>query len=73
MRTVALTETGEQDFLAGSDGGYYTPAPGVEAVCDWCGRWGHPVGMYHRQELFKQGATLVCGRHVRLDGGLQTA
>ncbi|HVK15298.1 MAG TPA: hypothetical protein VM533_00020 [Fimbriiglobus sp.] len=71
MRIIELTETGEPDFLAGSDGAYYTPAPEIEAECDWCGWWGHPVGLYHRQELYRPGAALVCGRHVRLDGGLQ--
>jgi hypothetical protein len=49
MRTVTLTETDARDFLAGSDGAYYTPVVGVEARCRWCGRWGHPAGLYLRQ------------------------
>lgn len=68
MKTVTLTETGEADFYAGDDGAYYTPVAGVEARCDWCRRWGHPSGLYHRQVLFTRRVTLVCGRHVRRDG-----
>ena len=66
MKTVTLTETGQKDFLAGSDGAYYTPVVGVEARCRWCRRWGHPAGLYHRQVLFSRRSALVCGWHVRL-------
>jgi hypothetical protein len=65
MSVVTLTETGEQDFFAGSDGAYYTPVHGVEARCRWCRRWGHQADFYHRQVLYTRGAVLVCDRHGR--------
>ena len=52
MRTVTLTGTGEENFFVGSDGAYYTPVSGVEAKCRWCGRWGHPAGLYYREVLY---------------------
>jgi hypothetical protein len=65
MRVVTLSETGERDFLAGSDGAYYTPVRGAEARCRWCRRWGHQAGLYYREVLFTRRNALVCGRHVR--------
>lgn len=65
MRKVRLVETDARNFWAGSDGAFYTPANRVEAVCAWCEKWGHQVGMYHRQVLFTRGGVLVCRRHVR--------
>lgn len=68
MGVVTLKETGERDFLEGSDGAYYTPVRGVEARCRWCRRWGHQDELYHRQVLFTRRTALVCGRHVRREG-----
>ncbi|HJZ53951.1 MAG TPA: hypothetical protein VKE74_03290 [Gemmataceae bacterium] len=68
MKMVTLTETEAHDFLAGSDGAYYTPVVGVEARCRWCRRWGHQAGLYHRQVLFTRRAALVCARHIRREG-----
>ena len=65
MSVVTLTETGERDFLEGSDGAFYTPVRGVEARCRWCRMWAHQAGLYYRQVLFTRRAALVCGRHVR--------
>jgi hypothetical protein len=67
MRTVTLTETGQADFYEGDDGAFYTPVVGLEARCEWCARWGHHAGLYHRQVLYTERASLVCGRHVRRD------
>ena len=65
MTKVWLMETQARNFWAGSDGAFYTPVRRVEAVCAWCERWGHRVGLYHRQVLFTSGGVLVCRRHVR--------
>ena len=70
MRTVTLTGTGEENFFVGSDGAYYTPVSGVEAKCRWCGRWGHPAGLYYREVLYTRRTALVCCRHVRIDDWL---
>ena len=64
MKSVELLETGAPDFFSGSDGAYYTPVAGVEARCRWCRRWGHVVGLYHRQVLYTERTCLVCARHV---------
>jgi hypothetical protein len=71
MRTVTLTETGERDYFAGSDGAYYTPVSGVEARCRWCRKWGHAAGLYYREVLYTRRTALVCGRHVQLDDWLR--
>src|SRR5262245_27699338 len=73
MRAVTLTETGEKDFLAGSDRAFYTPVAGVEARCRWCRRWGHGTGLYHRQVLFIHRSELVCARHVRREDWEESA
>ena len=65
MKRIGLTATQARDFWAGSDGAFYTPVKRVEAVCAWCERWGHPVGLYHRQVLFTPGGVMVCRRLVR--------
>jgi hypothetical protein len=65
MDLVTLMETGERDFLRGSDGAYYTPVRGVEARCRWCRQWGHQADLYYRQVLFTRRTELVCGRHVQ--------
>jgi hypothetical protein len=65
MKTVTLTTTEAANFFAGSDGAYYTPVGGVEARCRWCRNWGHHAGLYHREVLYKRGASLVCGRHIK--------
>ena len=65
MNVVTLMETGERDFLEGSDGAFYTPVRGVEARCRWCRVWAHQADLYYRQVLFTRRAALICGRHVR--------
>lgn len=64
MKTVKLSETGERDFLVGSDGAYYTPVAFIEARCQWCRQWGHAVGLYHRQVLYSKRTSLVCEQHI---------
>jgi hypothetical protein len=73
MRNVTLTRTVEKDFLAGSDGAFYTPVEGVEAKCQWCGKWGHTVGLFHRERLYVRRTVLICHRHVFLGDETQTA
>jgi hypothetical protein len=67
MRTVYLTATEDENFFIGSDDACYTPVVGVEARCRWCRRWGHHVGLYHREVLFQGRTALVCARHIRRD------
>ena len=64
MKTVELSETGERDGLAGSDGAFYTRVTRVEARCHWCRRWAHAVGLYYRKVPSARRANLVCRRHV---------
>lgn len=73
MKTVTLAKTEERNFFEGSDGAFYTLTQTIEAECSWCGRWGHAVGLYHRQVLFKKWSSMICSRHVRPDEEYQTA
>ena len=71
MNVVTLMETGERDFLEGSDGAFYTPVRGVEARCRWCRVWAHQADLYYRQVLFTRRAALVNSLQDGVDGPVE--